>query len=121
MKRLNSVILAVAIVLLAATGSEPKLAEAQLPRPVVEVYPGPPGNDNYLSKLYTVEVFDGTWWLSSYTYSYNRKSKVPWHENEYPSVNFTTFGTNGPLQVRITSLAGPISSIEISPKSKKIN
>ena len=119
MKRLDSIILAVALVLPAVTGSEPKLA-AQIPHPVVEVYSGPAGNDNYLSKLYTVEVFDGTSWLSSYTYSYRRKSKVPWHENEYPSVNFTTFGTNGPLKVRITRLTGPISSIEISPKSKKI-
>jgi hypothetical protein len=76
MSRQPIAILAVALVATAASTSNPK-AQAQLPRPIVEVYPGPTGNNNYLSKLYTVEVFDGTTWLSSYTYTTVEKAKFP--------------------------------------------
>ena len=85
----------------------------------VEVYPGP-GLDKYKTNLYRVEVWNGGQWLDSYTYKVARKSVTNWHRNAVPSVNFTTFGTSGAVNVRISKLAGKITSVEISPKSKKI-
>lgn len=85
----------------------------------VEVYPGP-GGDAYRSDLYRVEVFDGTEWIDSYTYKASRKSVTLWHRGQYPSVNFTTFGTVGDAIVRVSKLHGEIDTIEISPKSKRI-
>lgn|GEM_PF-1626870 len=85
----------------------------------IEVYPGP-GGDAYRSDLYKVEVFDGIEWVDSYTYKMSRKSVTLWHRGAYPSVNFTTFGTVGDAIVRVSKLHGEIDSIEISPKSKRI-
>jgi hypothetical protein len=84
-----------------------------------EVYPGP-GVGTYKTDLYRVEVGNGGQWLDSYTYKVARKSVTNWHKNETPSVNFTTFGTSGPTTVRVSRLAGRITSIAISPKSKNI-
>jgi hypothetical protein len=88
----------------------------------IEVYPGP-GVNTYQSNLYTVEVYDGVNWQPSYTYKYSRKSVTYWGYNTFPSVNFTTFGSDGATStmVRISKIGGNISSINISPKSKKIS
>ena len=85
----------------------------------IEVYPGP-GVDTYKSSRYTVEVFDGSSWRPSYVYQYSRKSVTYWRVGESPSVSFTTFGTTGPVDVRVTNLSGPITDLEAYPKSKTI-
>jgi hypothetical protein len=97
----------------------PPSAPPSPPKPTLEVYSGP-GANTYLSNLYAVEVFDGSIWRSSYTYKYSRMSVTPWHQGASPSVNFTTFGTTGPVNVRIRKLGGFIGSVDISPKSKNI-
>jgi len=101
------------------------LTVTALPPPVtsnVEVYPGP-GTNTYLSNLYTVEVFDGTNWVPSYLYKFGRTTRIgntAWAPNSYVSVNFTTFGTVGPVNVRVSKVGGSITSAQISPKSKNI-
>jgi len=85
----------------------------------VEVYPGP-GGGAYQSSLYQVEVFDGTNWIQAYVYGFSRLSVCHWHYGTYPTVNFLTFGTTGTVNVRVTRIAGPISSIDVSPHSKNI-
>ncbi len=85
----------------------------------IEVYPGP-GINTYRSNLYTVEVFDGTNWRPSYVYQFSRKSVTYWWTNSFPSVSFTTFGTTGPVDVRVSNLRGPITDLEAFPKSKVI-
>src|SRR5262245_5884740 len=85
----------------------------------VEVYPGP-GVDTYKSGLYTVEVFDGTSWIPAYVYGFSRSSVTYWHTGTNPSVNFLTFGTTGTVDVRVTRIAGPITTIDVSPHSKNI-
>jgi len=85
----------------------------------VQVYPGP-GVDTYQSRLYSVEVLDGANWLSSYVYRYARTSNTLWHWGASPTVNFTTFGTNGLTTVRVSRPSGVISSVEVSPKSRNI-
>ena len=87
--------------------------------PSIEVYPGP-GVNTYRSNLYTVEVFDGTVWVPSYVYQFSRKSVTYWRNGEFPSVSFTTFGTAGPVDVRVTNLSGPITDLQAYPKSKTI-
>src|SRR5712692_10337867 len=67
----------------------------------IEVYPGP-GADTYKSGLYSVEVFDGARWIPAYVYGFSRKSVCHWHYGTYPTVNFLTFGTTGPVDVRVT-------------------
>jgi hypothetical protein len=99
--------------LLGAIAAQPSAASS------VEVYPGP-GVDTYKSGLYTVEVFDGTNWLPSYVYQFSRKSVTYWWTGDSPSVSFTTFGTSGPADVRVTNLRGPITDLEAFPKSKTI-
>jgi hypothetical protein len=107
-----------AAVYLALTFSFVTLSPRQIcAQTAVEVYPGP-GVDTYKSNLYRVEVFDGSNWLPSYVYKFSRKSVTPWWLGSSPSVNFTTFGTSAPIEVRITRLAGPITGIDASPKSK---
>ena len=113
------VVIATHTIFLSNITNSPELAIAAT-IPVIEVYSSP-GVNTYQSDLYSVEVLDGAVWRPSYTYKYSRLSKVNWHWNTNPSVNFTTFGTDGTTQVRITRLAGSISSVEISPKSKNIN
>ena len=88
-------------------------------RGTVEVYPGP-GVDTYKSNLYQVEVFDGSTWIPAYVYKFSRKSVCHWHYGTFPSVSFVTFGTNGPTDVRVTKLGGPITSIDVSPHSKHV-
>lgn len=107
-------------VLLLSSISEKLESALAMSIPIIEVYPGP-GVNTYQSDLYSVEVFDGSTWLPSYTYKYSRLSKVNWHWNTNPSVNFTTFGTDGATLVRITKLTGSISSVDVSPKSKNIS
>jgi hypothetical protein len=85
----------------------------------VEIYPGP-GIDTYKSTLYTVEVFDGSNWIPAYVYGFTRLSQCHWHYGTYPTVNFLTFGTTGPVNVRVTRMAGPITSVDVSPHSKNI-
>jgi hypothetical protein len=85
----------------------------------VEVYPGP-GVNTYQSTLYQVEVFDGSNWLPAYVYGFSRQSVCHWHKNTSPTVNFLTFGTTGPANVRVTRIAGAINSIDVSPHSKAI-
>ena len=85
----------------------------------IEVYPGP-GVDTYRSSRYTVEVFNGTGWVPSYVYQYSRKSVTYWRVNEFPSVSFTTFGTTGPVEVRVTNLGGAITDLQAYPASKTI-
>jgi hypothetical protein len=87
--------------------------------PLVEVYPGP-GVNTYLSKLYTVEVLNGSSWLSSYVYGFSRTSHTLWHQGASPTVNFTTVGTAGPTTVRISKIGSSINSADVSPKSKNI-
>ena len=86
----------------------------------VEVYPGP-GVDTYKSNLYTVEVFDGAAWIPAYVYKFSRKSLCHWHYGTFPSVNFLTFGTSGPVEVRVTKLSGSITGIDVSPHSKHVS
>jgi len=87
---------------------------------VLEVYRGP-GENAYRSDLYAVEVNNGSAWLESYLYKVSRLALCyGWHRGEHPSVNFTTFGTSGAVRVRLTKLAGPIGSVQISPKAKAI-
>ena len=91
----------------------------------IEVYPGP-GDDTYRSSLYTVEVSDGSSWIPAYLYGYKRQSVTYWHPSDtastflYPSVNFLTFGTTGQVDVRVTRISGPITSIDVSPHSRNI-
>jgi hypothetical protein len=91
------------------------------PRPAsatIEVYPGP-GVDTHKSDLYMVEVSsDGVNWIPSYVYQVREKSRCHWHYGAFPSVNFLTFGTDGPAEVRVTKLSGPIRGIDASPHSK---
>src|SRR5437867_850447 len=92
----------------------------------VEIYPGPPGpgplpgGATYQSTLYQVEVFDGASWIPAYVYEFSRKSVTHWHTNTYPTVNFLTFGTTGPVSVRVTKIGASISSVDVSPHSKNI-
>ncbi len=88
--------------------------------PNIEVYPGPGGNA-YISNLYTVEVFNGTTWESSYVYKFGRTNVIPWHQGTTTTVSFTTFGTDSSVNVRVTKIGGSITSAEISPKSKNIS
>lgn len=85
----------------------------------VEVYQGP-GVNTYKSARYSVEVLQGSNWVSSYVYSYGRISKTLWHGGTSPTVSFTTFGTNAAASVRVSSLGGFIGTIDVSPKSKSI-
>ncbi|MBF0245800.1 MAG: hypothetical protein HQL31_11120, partial [Planctomycetes bacterium] len=86
----------------------------------LEIYPGP-GVECYRSDLYTVDIHDGSDWRPAYLYKVARLSTCyGWHRMEHPSVNFTTFGTGGPVRVRLTRSAGAIESMAISPKSKQI-
>ncbi|HSD72167.1 MAG TPA: hypothetical protein VLE54_05225, partial [Thermoanaerobaculia bacterium] len=85
----------------------------------VEVYPGP-GGVAYQSSLYQVEVFNGSSWIPAYVYGFSRKSVCHWHTNTYPTVNFLTFGTTGAVDVRVTKIGVPITSIDVSPHSKHI-
>ena len=91
----------------------------------IEVYPGP-GVNTYRSSRYTVEVSDGSSWVPAYVYGYKRRSVTYWHPSDtastflYPSVNFLTFGTTGQVDVRVTRISGPITSIDVSPHSKNI-
>jgi len=85
----------------------------------VEVYPGP-GADAYKSALYTVEVSDGSAWVPAYVYGFKRLSRCHWHYGDSPSVNFVTFGTSGAVDVRVTRVAGPINSVDISPHSRRV-
>jgi len=86
----------------------------------IEVYPGP-GAGAYLSGLYTVDVNDGASWNASYTYQYSRSSALAtWHAGSSPSLHFTTFGTTGPANVRISKIGGTVTSLSVSPVSKSI-
>ena len=85
----------------------------------VEVYPGP-GVDAVRSSLYTVEVFDGSSWIPAYVYGFSRLSVCHWHWGAFPTVNFLTFGTTGPVDVRVSRIAGSITSVDVSPHSKNI-
>jgi hypothetical protein len=85
----------------------------------VEVYPGP-GGGAYQSSLYQVEVFNGSGWIPAYVYGFSRKSVCHWHNNTYPTVNFLTFGTTGSVNVRVTKIGAPVTSIDVSPHSKSI-
>lgn len=87
--------------------------------PTLEVYPSP-GVDTYKSSLYTVEVLNGSTWVPLYVYNYRRISNTHWHQNGTPSVNFTTFGTSGPISVRASLVGGSITSIQVSPENKNI-
>jgi hypothetical protein len=86
---------------------------------VIEVYPGP-GVDTYKSDLYSVEVYDGTAWVPTYVYKFSRKSVCHWHFGDYPSVHFVTFGTDGPVDVRVTKRTEPITAVEVSPHSRHL-
>jgi hypothetical protein len=108
--------------LFAAAVGVPSIASAS-----VEIYPGPPGpgplpgGATYQSTLYQVEVFNGTSWIPAYVYEFSRKSFTHWHTNTNPTVNFLTFGTTGPVNVRVTKIGAPITSIDVSPHSKNIS
>jgi len=85
----------------------------------VEIYPGLAGGA-YQSTLYQVEVFNGVSWIPAYVYGFSRLSVTYWHTGTQPSVNFLTFGTTGQVSVRVTKTGGSITSIDVSPHSKKI-
>jgi hypothetical protein len=93
------------------------LAPSAILASTVEVYPGP-GVDTYKSNLYQVDVSDGTNWIPAYVYKFSRSSRCHWHFGANPSVNFMTFGTDGPVDVRVTKRNGPISHVDASPHSK---
>jgi hypothetical protein len=87
---------------------------------LIEIYPGP-GVETYRSDLYTVDIHNGSAWQPAYLYKVARLATCSgWHRAKHPSVNFTTFGTNGPVRVRLAKEDGAIEKIEISPKSKAI-
>ena len=86
----------------------------------IEVHPEPGGN-SHRSDSYSVEVFNGSSWVSSYVYKYSRMSVTLWHNGASPAVNFTTFGVSGPTKVRITKTGSSITSADVSPKSKDIS
>ena len=54
----------------------------------IEVHPEPGGN-SYRSDSYSVEVFNGSSWVSSYVYEFSRMSVTLWHNGASPAVNFT--------------------------------
>ena len=83
----------------------------------MQVYSGPTGSSTYLSNLYSVGVWDGSTWQSSYTYKFSRASVTAWHNGANPSVHFTTFATASSSQVQLTNLSGNITSISVSPQS----
>ena len=105
------------VVSIALAVSIAALLSGNLRAQTVEVYPGP-GVDTYKSNLYKVEVFDGVNWLPAYVYAFSRESRCHWHFGAHPSVNFVTFGTSGPADVRVTKRNGPISHVDASPHSK---
>ena len=94
------------------------IASAKSPTSV-EVYPGP-GDNTYRSRLYSVDVLNGSTWFSSYVYGYGRVSSSLWHWGSTPTVNFTTFGTSGSTSVRVSLLGNVITTADISPKSRSI-
>jgi hypothetical protein len=85
----------------------------------VEIYPGP-GVDTYKSDLYTVEVLDGTAWVPAYVYKVAHQSRCHWHFGETTSVHFVTFGTDGPVQVRVSKMGDAIRKVDASPHSKPV-
>jgi hypothetical protein len=100
------------------------LSAVLCPRPAraatIEVYPGP-GVDTYKSDLYSVEVSsDGVSWTPAYVYKFSRSSRCHWHFGTNPSVSFVTFGTDGPVSVRVSRVGGAITALDVSPHSKHI-
>jgi len=85
----------------------------------IQVYPGP-GGGAYQSSLYTVSVYDGSAWQSSYTYTYNRTAKTAWHRNANPSVNFTTFAATTSAQVKVGLITGNVTSLAVYPSRYNI-
>ena len=116
MKRIIRFLVGGLLVLVCATKFDlPKIHAAS----TLEVYPGP-GVNTYQSALYKVEVLSGTTWVPLYVYNYSRISNTHWHQNGTPSVNFTTFGTSGPVSVRASLIGGSITSVQVSPENKNI-
>jgi hypothetical protein len=79
--------------------------------------PGP-GVDTYKSNLYQIDGFDGSTWIPAYVYKFSRRSRCHWHFGTSPSLSFLTFGTSGPVDIRVTKLSGPITHVDDSPHSK---
>jgi len=82
----------------------------------VELYPGP-GSGAYQSDQYVVEVNDGLTWDTAYVY---KLSGTKYNAGNL-DLNFLTFGTSGNVLVRVTKLAGSISSVQIRPESYGIS
>ena len=95
------------------------VAQAASATTAVEIYPGP-GLELLRSAFFQVEVFDGSNWVPTFVYQFARKSVCHWYFGTKPTVNFLTFGTTGPVSVRVTGIPETITSIDVSPHSKKI-
>jgi len=104
--------------LLAATVAvlSPRTATASA---TVEVYPGP-GLELVRSGFFRVEVLDGSNWTPTFVYWFARPSVCHWHPGTKPTVNFLTFGTDGPVSVRVSGIPETITSIDVSPHGKHI-
>jgi hypothetical protein len=104
-----------------------------LPAPVrqipIEVYS--PGTEALRSNLYEVEVLDNLFYSGAYVFSSTQKawqlfSSVEftllddplWEYEDYPIMNYVTFGTPEPTRVRIKKKSGTITSVDIGPYSK---
>jgi hypothetical protein len=85
----------------------------------IEVYPGP-GVELPRSGFFRVEVLDGSNWTPTFVYWFARTSVCHWHFGTKPTVNFLTFGTDGPVSVRVSGIPESITSIDVSPHSKHI-
>ena len=85
----------------------------------VEVYPGP-GVELARSGFFRVEVLDGPNWTPTFVYWFARTSQCHWHYGTKPTVNFLTFGTDGPVSVRVSGIPQSITSIDVSPHSKHV-
>lgn len=84
-----------------------------------EVYPGP-GSEIPRSGFFRVEVLEGSTWSPTFVYWFARTSNCHWHYGTKPTVNFVTFGTDGPVSVRVSGIPQSITSIDVSPHSKHI-
>src|SRR5262249_3622192 len=64
---------------------------------------------------------DGSNWIAAYVYKIANRSRCHWHFGETTSVNFVTFGTDGPAHVRVSKLGDAVRQVDASPHSKPVS
>jgi len=89
-------------------------------RASVEIYASP--GDFHISNAYEVDARDQGDWLRSPTYEVSRSSVTSFTRNNglIPTVNFTAFGSDSPVQIRISRRNGEIKHAAASPASRHI-